>query len=67
MKFEEMKTMSKEQLEDKIEDWNQELFKLNVAKDLEKKAEKPHMFSLLKKQIARAKTLMRQKNSEGES
>ena len=64
MKFEEMKTLSEEKLIDHINDWKKELFKISVAKDREKKAAKPHMFTELKKRVARANTLIRQKKSE---
>lgn len=60
MNAEEMKTLSVEQLKDAIQDWKKELFALSVKLNREKKAEKPHMFVLLKKQIARAKTFIRQ-------
>ena len=65
MKFEEMKTLSGDQLSDVVGDWRKELLKLSIDASLQKKAESPHKFKLLRKQIARALTLLKQKQMEG--
>ncbi len=61
MKLEEMKSLSNDQLEDKIGDWKNEILKLKIDASLQKKSEAPHKFKLLRKQIARAFTLIKQK------
>lgn len=64
MSLEEMRALKKEELTTKILEWKQELFLLTAKKNREKKAEKPHMFRLLRQQIARANTLRNQKDNE---
>jgi ribosomal protein L29 len=64
MKLDEMKALQVPELEDKISDWKRELIVLRVQADIQKKAEKVHMFRLLRKQVARAYTLIRQKQIE---
>lgn len=61
MKLEDMKALEVKQIEDLISEWKQELFKLRVNASIQKKAEKSHMFSLLRKRIARGYTVVRQK------
>lgn len=57
MTLDEIKKLSKEELESNIVSWKKELMKLRVAAMMEKKADKPHMFKVLKKRIARAHTV----------
>ncbi|MCH9621256.1 MAG: hypothetical protein S4CHLAM20_06740 [Chlamydiia bacterium] len=57
MTFDEIKNLSNEELEKNIVEWKKELMKLRVAAMMEKKADKPHMFKVLKKRIARAHTV----------
>jgi len=64
MNLDEMKKLSTEQLIDLVGDTRKELFKLSVNASLEKKAEAPHKFKLLRKQIARANTLITQNKSQ---
>lgn len=63
--LEEMKGMSEKDLIDQIDLWKSELTKITFESNLQKKADKPHMFKYLKKQIARAKTVARQKQMQG--
>jgi ribosomal protein L29 len=65
MKLEEMRGLDQKQLEDKISDWRKELLKERVVANRNKKASKPHIFPKLKKQIARAYTLINQKLAQG--
>jgi ribosomal protein L29 len=64
MKLNEMKPLNISQLEDKIFEWKRELVVLRVQSDIQKKVEKVHMFKLLRKQIARGYTLIREKQIE---
>ena len=57
MKFEDIKKLTKEDLEGHINDWKKQLVKLRIKSMLEKKAEKPHLFKELRKRIARAHTV----------
>ena len=63
--LEEMKGMSIQDLMDQIDSWKVEYVKDSFEADLQKKVAKPHRFRLLRKQIARARTLIRQKQMEG--
>ena len=65
MNIKEMKTMSIKDLEEKINLFRDEYTKTAFEANLQKKAEKPHKFKLLKRQIARAKTVIKQKQIEG--
>lgn len=67
MKWNEMKTLSNEQLEDKIADWKNELYKAKVSASMQKKVEKTHVFPQLRRQIARAYTLIKQKQMQESS
>jgi ribosomal protein L29 len=64
MKLDEMKPLKISQLEDKIFEWKRDLVVLRVQSNIQKKVEKVHMFRLLRKQIARGYTLIRQKQIE---
>jgi len=57
MTLDEIKKLSNEQLEKLIIDTKQELMKMRVSAAMQKKADKPHMFKILKKRIARAHTV----------
>lgn len=59
MTLDEIKKLSNEELEKHIVDWKKELMKLRITAMMEKKADKPHMFKVLKKCIARAHTVRR--------
>ena len=57
MKIQELRNLSKEELLQKEKDLKNELFKLNLQR-YAGRVEKPHMFSLLKKDIARINTIL---------
>ncbi len=65
MKLEEMKGLDPKQLKDQISGWRGELLKERIAANRNKKAKKPHVFPKLKRQIARAYTLINQKRAQG--
>lgn len=62
MKNKELNNLSKEELLQKEKEIKDELFKLNLQR-YTARVEKPHRFALLRKDIARIKTLL---NSIGE-
>ena len=57
MTLDEIKKLNNDELIKHIVDWKKELMKLRVSAMMQKKAEKPHMFKVLKKRIARAHTV----------
>jgi large subunit ribosomal protein L29 len=57
MKAKELRNLSKEELLQKEKALKDELFKLNLQR-YGGRVEKPHMFSLIKKDIARINTLL---------
>ena len=57
MKLQELRALSKEELTQKEKTLKEELFKLN-AQRYSGRVEKPHMFSLIRKDIARIKTIL---------
>jgi large subunit ribosomal protein L29 len=61
-KIQELSNLSKDELLVKERALKEELFKLN-AQRYSGRVEKPHMFSLLKKDVARIKTLLNAKKS----
>ncbi len=63
MKTEELKNLSKEELQEKEKNLYGELSKLNVQR-YTGNVEKPHKFGLIKKDIARIKTLLNQKKDK---
>ncbi len=65
MKLEEMRGLDQKQLENQIAGWKGELLKERVIANRNKKAKTPHIFPKLKKQIARAYTLIIQKQAGG--
>lgn len=63
MKYKELVGVSQKELLEKEKGLKEELFKLNSQR-YGGRVEKPHMFQLLKKDIARIKTELRAKNKE---
>jgi large subunit ribosomal protein L29 len=57
MKIKELRTLSQEELLEKDKTLRVELFKLNLQR-YSGRVEKPHMFSLVKKDIARIQTIL---------
>jgi len=60
MKTQELRSLSKEELLQKEKSLKDELYKLNMQR-YGGRVEKPHMFSLIKKDIARIKTILHEK------
>jgi len=60
MKATELRNLSKEELLQKEKNLKEELFKLNMQR-YGGRVEKPHMFSLLKRDIARIQTILNEK------
>ncbi len=56
-KAKELVNLSRQELLDKEKSLKEELFKLNLAR-YSGRVEKPHMFSLVKRDIARIQTLL---------
>ena len=63
MKITELKALSREELLVKEKSLKEEFSKLNLQR-YGGRVEKPHMFSLVKKDIARIKTLLNQKKEK---
>ena len=63
MKITELRALSREELLVKEKSLKEELSKLNLQR-YAGRVEKPHMFSLVKKEIARIKTLLNQKKEK---
>lgn len=63
MKYKELVGVSQKELLDKEKGIKEELFKLNSQR-YGGRVEKPHMFQLLKKDIARVKTALNQLNKK---
>lgn len=62
MKTTELRSLSKEELIQKEKTLKEDLFKIN-AERYTGRVEKPHKFSLIKRDIARIKTIMREKKN----
>lgn len=60
MKAQELRNLSKEELLQKEKSLKEELFKLNQQR-YSGRVEKPHLFSLVKKDIARIQTILYKK------
>lgn len=60
MKTKELRNLSKEELLQKEKSFKEELFKLNLQR-YSGRVEKPHMFSLIKRDIARINTILNEK------
>jgi large subunit ribosomal protein L29 len=63
MKTQELRNLSKEELLQKEKSLKDELSKLNVQR-YTGRVEKPHMFSLVKRDIARIKTILNEKKEK---
>ena len=63
MKIKELRSLSKEELIQKEKTLHDELFKLNSQR-YSGRVDKPHMFSLVKKDIARIKTILNEKEEK---
>ena len=63
MKIEELKNLTREELLQKAGSLRQELFKLNQQR-YSGRVDKPHMFKLIRKDIARIETLLNAKASK---
>lgn len=63
MKISELRNLSREELLAKEKSLKEELFKLNQQR-YTSRVEKPHMFSLIKKDIARIETLLHERKSK---
>jgi large subunit ribosomal protein L29 len=63
MKIEELKNLTREELLQKADSLKQELFKLNQQR-YSGRVDKPHMFKLIRKDIARIETLLNAKASK---
>lgn len=60
MKIRDLRNLSREELANKEKGLKEELFKLN-AQRYTGQVEKPHMFSAIKKDIAKIKTILNEK------
>lgn len=63
MKIQELRNLSKEELLQKEKAFKEELFKFNLQR-YAGRVEKPHMFSLIKKDIARINTILNEKKEK---
>ncbi|MFH0935901.1 MAG: 50S ribosomal protein L29 [Candidatus Omnitrophota bacterium] len=63
MKIEELRGLSREELLQKEEELKAELYKLNLQR-YGGRVEKPHKFSLIRKDIARIETLLNAKKEK---
>ncbi|MFA5089494.1 MAG: 50S ribosomal protein L29 [Candidatus Omnitrophota bacterium] len=63
MKIKELRNLSQAELLEKEKSLKEELFKLNLQR-YSGRVERPHLFSVIKKDIARVKTLLRDKEKK---
>lgn len=63
-KIKDLRNLSEDELIQKQKTAGEELFKLNYQRRFGR-LEKPHMFKLLRKDIARIKTLLKEKQAHG--
>ena len=63
MKTQELRALTKDELLQKEKALREELFKLNLQRYGDR-VEKPHMFSLIKRDIARIKTILNEKKEK---
>jgi large subunit ribosomal protein L29 len=63
VKIKELRSLSKDELMQKERSLKDELFKLK-AQRYAGRVEKPHMFSLIKRDIARIKTILNEKKEK---
>ena len=61
MKIKELRGLTREELIQKLKNLKEESFQLNKQR-FAGRVEKPHMFSLIKRDIARIQTLLNEKN-----
>ncbi len=64
MKIKELLALSREELINKEKSIKEELAKMNAQRYVGR-VDKPHMFSLLKKDIAKIETILHQKKEKG--
>ena len=60
MKIQELRALSSDELQAKAKSLKEELFKLNLQR-YGGRVDKPHMFSLIKRDIARIQTILNSK------
>ncbi|HLD82460.1 MAG TPA: 50S ribosomal protein L29 [Candidatus Omnitrophota bacterium] len=65
MKIQELRNLSKEELLQKEKALKEELFKLNLQR-YGARVEKPHMFGLLKRDLARIETILNEPSPSSE-
>jgi len=63
MKIQELRSLSKDELLEKEKSLKDELFKLNLQR-YGGRVERPHLFSLIKKDIARIRTILNAKKEK---
>jgi large subunit ribosomal protein L29 len=63
MKIQELRGLSRDELLQKVNSLKEGLAKLNLQRYGDR-VEKPHMFSLIKKDIARIKTILNEKKEK---
>ncbi len=63
MKIQELRNLSREDLLEKEKSLKEQLYKLNLGR-YSGRVDKPHMFSLLKRDIARIQTILNAKNTD---
>lgn len=63
MKIKELRSLSKDELLQKEKSLKEEIFKLNLQR-YGGRVEKPHMFSLIKRDIARIYTILNEKREK---
>lgn len=62
MKIKDIKTLAKEELQDKLKDLNKQLMELQFKR--RSNVEKPHLFKQIRKDIARIFTVINEKEGE---
>lgn len=65
MKWSEIKLKPKADLQQLILGWTEELEKARVLKGYQKQTEKPHLFRLHRRNIARAKMMLKEMEKDG--
>ena len=63
MKIQELRALSKDELQVKLKSLKEELVKINLER-YAGRVEKPHMFSVVKREIARILTLLNTKKDK---
>ena len=67
MKWNEIKLKTSSDLRQLISSWEEDLTKAKILKGYQKHTEKPHLFRLHKRNIARAKMRLKQLDNDGQS